>query len=168
MRLPVNLTMEVTSEEAGVERNVLEILRERADLLVGRDRALALLYLEYGSNFSQIAQLTGRGRSAVGRRIRRIIARLCDETYHVCAQRGRFSRSELAIVKEHSVRGLSVRRIARKHNLCVYRVRKVILQAERLAEAWALVESATRAEDTHARDPDNAEIDARRALLTPA
>jgi len=144
MRLPGNLTLEVTSEETGAERDVLEVLRGRADLLVGRDRALVLLYLEYGTNFSQIAQLTGMGRSVVGRRIRRIIARLCDETYRVCVQRGGFSRSELVMVKEHFVRGLSLRRIARKHNLCPYRVRKVILQAERLAEAWALVESTAR------------------------
>jgi hypothetical protein len=81
-----------------------------------------------------MARLTGMQASSIGRRIRRIIARLCDETYVLCLNRpGGFSTLELAIIKDHFVRGLSLRRISANRHLGYYRVRRAAAKARHLA-----------------------------------
>jgi hypothetical protein len=95
-----------------------------------------VLYLESGSSLSQMARLTGMQVSSMARRVRRIIERLCDETYILCLDHSAgFSALELAIVKDHFVRGLSLRRISRNRNLGYYRVRRAAAKARHLAAA---------------------------------
>jgi DNA-binding transcriptional ArsR family regulator len=142
MMLWSNLPM-VSLRELAREREVMEVLRGRASLLAGEERALLTMYLESGSSVCQIARLTGLRRSTVSRRIRKVIARLCDETYLVCVrQRGRFAERELTLIKDHFVRGLSARGIARSRKVSLYRVRMTLRQARRL-----LAEQETRPDD---------------------
>ena len=73
-------------------------------------------------------------RSSVGRRIRRIIRRLSDPTYLLCLEsRSGFSDLEMAVIRDHFIRGLSLRRIARDHKLCYYRARVIVEKARAFA-----------------------------------
>jgi DNA-directed RNA polymerase specialized sigma24 family protein len=133
MMLLSNLSPLTSLRELARERDVMEVLRGRASLLAGEERALLTMYLESGSSVCQIARLTGLRRSTVSRRIRKVIARLCDETYLVCVrQRGRFTERELTLIKDHFVRGLSARRIACSRRVSLYRVRLTLHKARQL------------------------------------
>jgi DNA-directed RNA polymerase specialized sigma24 family protein len=121
-------------ERIPAKRDVVEVLRARLDLLGGEDRVLLKMYLDAGSSFDEIAKLTGMNRSSVCRRIHRMIYRLYDETYVRCeADRASFSAPELAVVRDHLVRGLSLKQICRDHNLCYYRARTIVQKARRFA-----------------------------------
>lgn len=127
--------VEVDAERLAARREVVEVLRARLDLLGGEDRVLLKMHLEARGSFDEIAKLTGRNRSSVCRRIHRMICRLYDETYIRCAAaRDRFSAPELMVVRDHFVRGLSLKRIGREHHLCYYRVRMIVARARRLAQ----------------------------------
>ncbi len=144
-RLPPTMSL----RELARERDVMEVLRSRASLLAGEERALLTMYLESGSSVCQIARLTGLRRSTVSRRIRKVITRLCDETYLACVrQRGRFSERELTLLKDYFVRGLSERGIARSRKVSLYRVRVTLGKARRLlAEQGAAPDGASSAEN---------------------
>jgi hypothetical protein len=117
-------------------RDTVELLRARLDLLKGEDRALLKMYLDAGSSFYQLARLAGMNRSTVCRRIHRMIRRLSDETYPVCqANPHVFDEQELTIIRDHFVRGLSVKRICRDHQIGLYRVRVTVEKARRFARA---------------------------------
>lgn len=118
------------------ERETMELLRSRIDLLTGTNRTLVMMYLEHGNSLRQIAELAGLQTSTVARRIRRIVERLHDETFLLCLkQRDSFSELELAIVKDYFVLGLSARRISSNRNVSYYRVRAAIRKARHLASA---------------------------------
>jgi len=115
-------------------RGVIEVLRARAHLLAGEDRALLDMYMEHGGSFRQIGRLMGLTAGTVGRRIRKIIRRLTDDTYDVClANRDDFNGRELAVIKDRFIRGLAERRISRNHRVTLYRVRSVLQKARRYA-----------------------------------
>ena len=111
-------------------RDVKELLRLRGTLLTGRDRALIEMYLDNGETVRRIATLAAVTPSCVARRIRTITQRLVDPTYPVClANRQNFTTTELRIVKEYFVRGLSIQRISRRRRLSRHRIRKAIRKA---------------------------------------
>ncbi len=135
VRLPGGLPPEMR-ERTEAERQWCELLRTRAELLAGEERALVTMYLDGHSSFRQLARLAGTRPSTVGRRIRRILRRLADETYPLCLHnRRRFTESELTIIRDHFVRGLSVRRIMAVRQLRRYRVRATIAQARAFTRA---------------------------------
>lgn len=106
----------------------------RAGLLTGVDRALLETYLDSGRSVRQIARLTGANPSTVARQLRRIVDRLTDETFFHCLRhRRRFDAGELAILRDHLVRGRSVAQICQSRNINAYRVRSAIRKARRLA-----------------------------------
>lgn len=123
-------------ERIPARREVVEVLRGRLEWLDSEDRVLLKTYLEAGSSFDEIARLTGMNRSSVCRRIHRLIHRLHDDTYACCEADGAsFDEPELAVIRDHFVRGLSVKRICREHNLSYYRVRAMIQKARQFARA---------------------------------
>jgi DNA-directed RNA polymerase specialized sigma24 family protein len=127
--------VELDVERLSARREVVEVLRTRLSLLDGADRVLLKMHLDAGSSFDEIAKLTGLNRSSICRRIHRMMGRLADETYVRCAAaQDRFSAPELIVVRDHFVRGLSLKRICREHNLCYYRVRTIVERARRLAQ----------------------------------
>jgi hypothetical protein len=145
MVLLSRVSVQMSLRELATERHVMEVLRSRVAWLDGAEQALLTMYLESGSSMGQIARLTGLRRSTIARRIRKIIARLCDETYVVCLrQRGQFSEHELAIIKDHFVRGLSVRLIVDSRRVTPYRVRVTIRRARRLLAEQEPVPEAGR------------------------
>ncbi len=116
------------------QRDLLEILRMRADLLAGEDRTLMQMYLDSGHSFRQLARLTGSSPSTIARRIRRIAERLTDDIYFVCLRRRRrFRGRELAIVRDHFVRGLSLMHISQSRNISYYTIRRIVSKARRMA-----------------------------------
>jgi transposase-like protein len=126
-------------------RDVRELLRLRGNLLTGEDRALIAMYLDGGETVGRIAKLAGVTPSCIARRIRAITQRLADPTYSVCvASNSEFTSLELAIVKDHFVRGLSTERIRCNRNLSYHRVRATIRKAREYAAAAA--ESAQTSE----------------------
>jgi len=127
--------VELDADRLAARREVVEVLRARLDLLGGADRVLLKMHLDARSSFDEIAKLTGLNRSSVCRRIHRMIHRLYDQTYVRCAAaHDRFSAPELMVVRDHFVRGLSLQRICREHNLCYYRVHRIVERARRLAQ----------------------------------
>lgn len=104
-----------------------ELLRRRAGVLGGRDRAILEMYFEKGSSFAQMAHVAGVSETSIARKIRRLTAKLLEGEYVRCLRRGiRLSRLERAIAKDYFVDGLSQRAIATKRDTTVYQVRKTI------------------------------------------
>lgn len=115
-------------------RDSVDSLKRQADLLTGLDRTLLMMYIQAGCSFQQLARLTGRNRSSVGRRIRKIIRRLSDRTYLRCQEKSEdFTDVEMAVIRDHFIHGLSLQRICGNHNLCYYRARVIIEKARRIA-----------------------------------
>lgn len=126
-------------------REAYERLRIRTTQLVGGDRALMTLYLEGSNSFRRIARLTGQNPTSVARRIRRITRRLLDETYPLCLQnRAAFSTFELAVIKDHFVRGYSCDKISRRRRASSYRIRTIILTAKHFAASASRCEPSPR------------------------
>jgi hypothetical protein len=123
---------ELDVDRIPARREVVEVWRARGDLLGSEDRILLKTYLEAGSSFDEIARLTGMNRSTVCRRIHRMLHRLSDETYDRC-QGGLFNEVELAVIRDRFVRGLSLTRLCRDHNLGYYRVRAIVERARAFA-----------------------------------
>lgn len=108
-------------------REELDLVRDRINLLVGTDRAMMQMYLENGSSFRQLAELSGERATSVARRIRRLTRRLIDNSYTVCLRnRDRLSGLELVIARDYLVRGVSMRRIAQERDLSYYRVCRTV------------------------------------------
>jgi len=104
--------------------------------LAGEDRVLVALYLDDGHSFGQIARLAGACPTTIARRIRRIARQLADETYPLClANKSEFNRSEMAIIRDHFVRGRTFTQISRSRGITYYRVRTTILKARKLVNA---------------------------------
>lgn len=125
---------ELDLHRAPGHRDTVDLLQQQADLLTGVDRTLLTMYVQAGCSFHQLGRLTGMNRSSVGRRIRRIIRRLSDLTYILCREsRSDFSNLEMAVIRDHFIRGLSLSRIARDHKLCYYRARVIVEKARAFA-----------------------------------
>ena len=108
-------------------REELDLVRGRISLLAGADRAMMQMYLENGSSFRQLADLSGASATSVARRIRRLTSRLTDNRYTICLRnRSSLSGLELVIARDYLVRGLPRRRIAQEHALSYYRVGKTV------------------------------------------
>ena len=121
-------------------RDTVDLLRARLDLLKGEDRALLKMYLDAGSSFYQLAKLAGMNRSTVCRRIHRMIRRLSDETYAACQRNpNMFDEQELTIIRDHFVRGLSMKRIGRDHKVGYYRARIIVEKARQCARSAATI-----------------------------
>jgi hypothetical protein len=111
----------------------VEMIRQRAHVLSGTDRALVMLYLDKGRRFAEVSQLMGVCEGTVARRVGRIVRRLMDGQYITCLRhRGGLGRLGLAVAKDYLIDGLSVHAIAVRRNITVYRVRKALNEIRRL------------------------------------
>jgi len=118
------------------QRERLDLLRTRLDLLTGKDKLLMVMYLENGNSFRQLARLTGASESSIGRKIYRLTKRLVDGPYIVCLRnRSKFTRTEMAVAKDYYLTGLSMKTIAARRNWSYYRARKTIKRIKRIVMA---------------------------------
>ena len=112
-----------------------ELLRRRAAILSRADRTLVLMYLEKGSRFSEIAQVSGLNEVNVARRIHKLVGRLMDGQYITCVRhRALLGTLNVAIAKDRFIEGLSVRRIVAKRRTTTYRVRRGLVQIQLLLD----------------------------------
>ncbi len=110
-----------------LNRDRIELLRNRIYLLAGAERIIMTMYLENGASFRQIAKLTGVSESTVGRRIHKITKRLLDGFFIQCLRnRDRLSPAELKIAKEYFINALPMTKIAEKKNISYYNVRRAV------------------------------------------
>lgn len=114
-------------------RGRIDMLQSRIGLLSGKDKLLMTMYLENGNTFRQMARLAGVNEATISRRIHKITKRLIDGEYITCLKnRDRFTATELAIAKDYFLTGLSQKKIAKKRNYSVYRVRKILRKIQQL------------------------------------
>jgi len=108
-------------------RDAIDLLRSRANLLVGKDKVLMTMYLENGNSFRQMAQLAGVSEATIARKIRTLSERLTDGEYITCLRnRDKFSEIELSIAKDYFLTGLSMRKIAASKHYTLYSIRKTV------------------------------------------
>ncbi len=108
-------------------RDRVDLLLGRLGLLSGEDRLLMIMYWENGNSLRQISRLAGVDRKYVTRRIYNITERLMDGPYIDCLRyRHRFTLCEMAIAKDYFLSGISVQKIADKHDSSYYHVRQAL------------------------------------------
>jgi len=125
--------------------NSAYLLRTRAEMLTGKDKALIQMYLANGSSFGEMARLAGVSESTIARRVRRLTRRLLGSEYMMCLRRRRrLSTLEQAVAKDYFLEGRSQKEIARKREFTVYQVRKALRRLQ------ALIDSEVRRKDDDA------------------
>ncbi len=133
MAKPQYGVMPRSSEMRRQDRQITEILRSRTVLLDDEERALMRMVLESGQSVRCIARLLGTSPTTISRRIRKIAKRLMDPTYLACVQnKADFNTLELAIIRDHFVRGLSIAAISRKYAVTYYRARTAVHKGRRV------------------------------------
>lgn len=131
-KIHANITGEEV-ESRNVFRDRIDLLRSRSELLTGKDKVLMTMYLKNGTSFRQMARLIGVNEASVARRIYKITQRLIDGEYITCLRnRDKFTPIEMRVAKDYFIEGLSMRKIAAKHDLSYYRIRQTLKKIERL------------------------------------
>jgi predicted DNA-binding protein YlxM (UPF0122 family) len=124
---------ESTSMAQNTCRDRIDLLQSRVGLLTGKDKVLMTMYLKNGNSFRQMARLTGVNEVRIARRIHKVTKRLLDGEYITCLRnRDKFTGAELDIAKDYFLLGLSMKKIAKKHNSTYYRVRETLKKIQRL------------------------------------
>ena len=125
-KIHVNI-LQATQETKNRNRDQIDLLRSRLNLLNGKDKVMMTMYLENGNSFRQIARLTGVSEARIARRIRGLTKRLIDGQYIVCLRnRNKFSKAQMTIAKNYFLTGLSMKKIAVKRHRSYYHVRETI------------------------------------------
>jgi hypothetical protein len=107
----------------------------RIDLLGGAERALMMMYLEKGTSFRQRAELARVNEVTISRRVHKIFRRLMDTRYGRClGNKEMFTKYELAIAKEHFVRGKSIRAMSKDRSTTYHRMRGTVKRIEGILE----------------------------------
>ncbi|MFA5252287.1 MAG: hypothetical protein WC454_06865 [Phycisphaerae bacterium] len=118
---------ECNAEVRTEHRDRIDLLRSRVDLLKGKDKVLMTMYMENGNSFRQMARLVGVNEVSIARRIHKVTKRLINGEYIMCLRsRDKFDKNEMDVAKDYFLAGLSMKKIARKHNTTYYCVRKTL------------------------------------------
>jgi predicted DNA-binding protein YlxM (UPF0122 family) len=111
----------------------IDLLRSRAGLLTGKDRALMKIYLENSGTFRQMARLASVNEANIARRIHKLIRRLLDGQYITCLRnRDKFSDEQIEMARDYFVDGLPMSKIANRHDTTYYTVRQTMKLIQRL------------------------------------
>jgi predicted DNA-binding protein YlxM (UPF0122 family) len=114
-------------------REKIDVLRSRAGLLTGKDRALMKIYLENAGTFRQMARLAGVNEANVARRIHKLVRRLLDGQYITCLRnRDKFTQEQIEMARDYLVNGLPMSEIADRHEITYYEVRRTMRKIQRL------------------------------------
>ncbi len=126
-------------------RDKIDLLQQRADLLVGKDKLIMKMYLQNGNSFRQIARLAGVSEGTISRKIKKLSDKLLNSEYITCLRhRELFSSYELQVAKEHFLLGLPITRIARKRKTSYYKMRELIKKINCIIELAAKVDFQLR------------------------
>ncbi len=114
-------------------RDRADLLRNRLDMLSGKDKLLMKMYWENGNSLRQISRLAGINRITIARRINKLTERLMEGKYITCLRyRNKFTHSEMTIAKDHFLLGISMKKIAVKRHLSFYHVRQTLEKIQQL------------------------------------
>ena len=114
-------------------RDRADILRNRLDMLSGKDKLLMKMYWENGNSLRQISRLAGVNRTTIARRIYKLTERLMEGQYITCLRnRNRFTKREMAIAKDYFMLDMSMKKIAEKRHLSFYHVRQTLEKIQQL------------------------------------
>ena len=106
---------------AAQEAEKIDVLRSRAGLLTGKDRALMKIYLENSGTFRQMARIASVNEANVARRIHKLIRRLLDGQYITCLRnRDKFTHEQIEMARDYFVDGLPMSEIAWRHDTTYY------------------------------------------------
>jgi transposase len=137
-RVPREIEAEENSGTREV-RNILEELESRIDLLNEKDRAIMSLYLRYGTSYREISLLSGQHEGTIARRVKRIMQVLVTGPYAKCLERRElFAESELEMIKDHFLCGLSYADIIMRYGASTYKVRTVLRRAKKMGEGKSM------------------------------
>ena len=134
--MPIYLSVSEKARQEMVERAAEggDMLR-RIDMLTGVERVMMTMYFEKGSSFEQIARLANLSAATVSRRIHKISSRLTDGRYLRCLRnKEMFTKFELAIAKEHFVRGKSIRALTKEKGATYHKMRRTVKRIESVLE----------------------------------
>jgi hypothetical protein len=126
---------EKTAAQKAYCRGRMDIVRQRANFLDGRDRALMQLYLDAGTSIRQLARLIDTHEAKVARKINRLMKRLNDRRYIIFLRnRDRFGKAQMSIARDYFVRGLSIRQMAEQRGCTFYRMQRQVKNICELVE----------------------------------
>jgi hypothetical protein len=118
---------EAMTISTGLYADMAEHIRNRAEILAGKDRDLIMMYLDKGCSAAPLARIAGVSETTIARRIHKLMAQLLDGSYIVCLQNyARFTRGELAITKDYFLQNRSIASIAARRKISIYLVRKTL------------------------------------------
>ena len=122
-------------------RDRIELLRSRAGLLTGKDRALMKIYLENAGTFRQMARIASVNEANVARRIHKLIRRLLDGQYITCLRkRDKLTQEQIGIARDYFVDGLPMSEIAWRRDITYYEVRQTMKLIQRLTTVTRMTE----------------------------
>ena len=131
-KIHFNLSQKTLSAK-NENRDEIDLLHRRLNLLTGKDKLLMTMYLENGNSFRQMALLAGVSETNIARRIHRIMKRLIDGEYITCLRNpNKFTKTEMSIVKERFLLGLSMKKIAAKRHWSYYRARQTMKKIKQI------------------------------------
>ena len=108
-----------------VRREMFETVRNRLNLLDGREKVIMTMYIEKGNSIRQIARLMGVDEMRISRKTQKITHNLTNGIFITCLnKRDKFSLHEMSIARDYFLNGQSIKQIADKHNWSFYRVRQ--------------------------------------------
>ncbi len=114
-------------------RDRADLLRNRLDMLSGKDKLLMKMYWENGNSLRQISRLAGINRVTIARRINKLTERLMEGKYITCLRyRDRFTVREMAIAKDYFLLDISMKKISEKRHLSFYNVRQILERIQQL------------------------------------
>ncbi len=123
------------SETEETLKDNIELLRCRAGLLTGKDKALIQMYLDNANTYRQMARISGVNEANIARRIHKVIRRLLDGEYITCLRnRDQFTPVQMEIAHDYFILGISMKNIATRHEVTIYTVRKTMRQIQHLVQ----------------------------------
>ena len=126
-------------------RDRADLLRNRLDMLSGKDKLLMKMYWENGNSLRQISRLAGVNRATIGRRINKLTERLMEGQYITCLRnRNRFTKREMAVANDYFMLGMSIKKNADKRNWSYYQVRRTLDKIQRLLATVSTESSGNR------------------------
>jgi len=118
------------------QRENIELLRRRLNLLDGKDKLLMLMYFENGNSCYRIAKLLGVCEATITRRIHKLTKHLTGQPYQTYRKyRKRLKPEQINIARDHFLMALSIKQIATKRKCSIYRVRNTLREIRAIFKA---------------------------------
>ena len=113
----------------------IDLIRSRARLLEGKDKALADMYFERGVSIRQMSKMSGVSETTISRRVRKLKERLLGREYLICLRSSHLlDHNCIKIASDRFVKGMSIKKIAEGNGISVYKVKKILTKIDDVVE----------------------------------